>query len=90
MAETVGSLIDKIIILDLKIYHMDEQVSRKDADREHIQECTEKMRVLKVQKDDLSHELDELIDDLIKGKKKLNVYRQFKMYNDPKYNIPSG
>ncbi len=69
---------------------MNEQISRTDIDDKHIQECREKIRILKMQKEDLSQELDELINNLVKGTKKLKVYRQFKMYNDPKYTIPSG
>ena len=90
MAETVGSLIDKITILDLKIYHMNEQISRNDVDDLHKQECREKIRILTIQKNDLSLELDGLIVDLIKGRKKLKIYRQYKMYNDPKYTIPQN
>jgi len=34
----------------------------------------------------LSNSLDELIDDILAGRKRLKVYRQFKMYNDPTLN----
>ena len=30
--------------------------------------------------------LDELLTDLAAGKKRLKIYRQFKMYNDPQLN----
>jgi hypothetical protein len=30
--------------------------------------------------------LDELLDGLFSGRKRLKVYRQFKMYNDPTMN----
>ena len=85
MAETIGSLADKIIIVELKRFHMHEQTMRKDATVEHRQACQHKLAVLTQQRDDLVEELDLLFRDVIAGTKTLKVYRQFKMYNDPKY-----
>lgn len=85
MAETIGSLADKIIIVELKRFHMHEQTMRKDVTREHRQECQHKLAVLTQQRDDLVEELNQLFRDLMAGTKTLKVYRQFKMYNDPKY-----
>ncbi len=85
MAETIGTLVDKISIFELKIYHMDEQTRRKDASSDHIKSCRKKIRILKAQRDDLVAELNELFEDVKTGKKKLRIYRQFKMYNDPAY-----
>ena len=90
MAETVGSLIDKISIIQLKIYHMNEQLSRRDADNLHKKMVLGKIGVLKIQKKDLESELSELFENLVSGKVKLKIYRQFKMYNDPKYRIKNG
>jgi hypothetical protein len=87
MAETIGSLVDKISIVNLKIYHMKEQISRKDVDNQHINECKVKLDILKEQRKDLEDELTDLFYNVIKGKVRLKVYRQFKMYNDPKYRI---
>ncbi len=85
MAETVGSLIDKIAIFELKRYHMLEQTTRDDADKKHIRQCQMKINVLTEQRDDLVQELNELLDDIISGRKVPKIYRQFKMYNDPRY-----
>lgn len=90
MAETVGSLIDKISILELKIFHMNEQTLRADAAPEHIQHCKKRIEIMHTQRADLCQELDELLADLSTGRKKLKIYRQYKMYNDPKYTVPSG
>lgn len=87
MAETVGSLVDKISIMQLKIYHMNEQLARKDADGCHKKAVSGKIKVLKIQKKDLEVELTDLLENLVSGKVKLKIYRQFKMYNDPKYRI---
>jgi hypothetical protein len=85
MAETVGSLADKISIIGLKIFHMREQVQRKDAPEEHKAACAARLEVMAVQLKDLEDELTQLVSDVIAGKVKLKIYRQFKMYNDPRY-----
>ncbi len=71
MAETVGSLADKISILQLKIYHMNEQLVRKDVDKLHKKMVLEKIGVLKTQKKDIETELSELLKNLVEGKVKL-------------------
>jgi hypothetical protein len=85
MAETIGSLADKIIIVELKRFHMHEQTMRQDVTADHRQKCQHKLAVLSQQRDDLVEELNQLFQDVIAGTKTLNVYRQFKMYNDPVY-----
>jgi hypothetical protein len=85
-SETPGSIIDRLSILSLKIYHMKEQIKRKDCSREHIEKCKGRLKILLEQKKDLSKCFDDLIKDLLKGKKRLKMYYQFKMYNDPSTN----
>ncbi len=85
MAETIGSLVDKISIVRLKVFHMEKQIERPDATEEHRQKCGDRLKVLIEQSDDLALELSELTEAVISGRKKLKVYRQFKMYNDPAY-----
>jgi hypothetical protein len=85
-SETPGSIIDRLSILALRIFHMEEQSARADASREHRRKAVEKLAVLYEQLDDLSCSLAEVLDDLFAGRKRLKVYRQFKMYNDPTLN----
>ncbi|HAN05314.1 MAG: hypothetical protein A2X29_03310 [Elusimicrobia bacterium GWA2_64_40] len=85
MAETIGSLADKISIIQLKIFHMREQLERADATQEHKAACAGKLEVMGVQVRDLEDELTQLVSDVASGKVKLKIYRQFKMYNDPRY-----
>ena len=85
MAETVGSLVDKISISNLKIFHMDEQIRRNDVDQKHIVECQQRLRVLTLQRNDLVGELNELLRNIRLGKVRPRIYRQQKMYNNPKY-----
>lgn len=90
MAETVGSLVDKISIMELKIYHMQEQAERDDADAAFRERCLERVSVLRMQRDDLAAELGTLLADIAAGRVVPKVYRQFKMYNDPQYRRPQN
>tara|TARA_B100001939_G_C16841362_1_gene573249 strand:- start:341 stop:949 length:609 start_codon:yes stop_codon:yes gene_type:complete len=84
--ESPGWVVDRISILCLKIYHMQEQTERKDVSEEHVNNCMKKLSVLKEQQEDLSQSFNELLDDLENGVKKIKVYRQMKMYNDSSLN----
>lgn len=84
--ESPAWAIDRLSILILKIYHMREETLRSDATAEHISKCQSKLNILLEQQDDLSNSIDELLYDIESGKKKMKVYRQMKMYNDPALN----
>ncbi|OAV68666.1 hypothetical protein Barb4_02003 [Bacteroidales bacterium Barb4] len=84
--ESPAWAIDRLSILILKIYHMRQEANRPDADTEHKERCTSKLSVLLEQQNDLSLALDQLLDDIAKGRKYMKVYRQMKMYNDPALN----
>ncbi|TGK87464.1 DUF4254 domain-containing protein [Leptospira noumeaensis] len=87
-SESPAWLLDRMSILELKIYHMEEQVSRKDASasKEHIAKCQTKLDILLDQREDLKKCLDELFSDYAEGTKRVKVYRQMKMYNDQNLN----
>ena len=84
--ESPAWAVDRLSILALKIYHMKEQVDRKDASPEHIAKCQAKLDVLLEQQEDLSMAIDQLLEDIQAGRKYMKVYRQMKMYNDPSTN----
>lgn len=84
--ESPAWAIDRLSILTLKIYHMQEQVDRTDATPEHKGTCQKKLAVLLEQKQDLSTAIDQLLDDIANGRKYMKVYKQMKMYNDPSTN----
>lgn len=84
--ETIGSVIDRLSILALRIYHMQEQLDRSDASPEHFRSVEQKLAICYVQQDDLSHSLTELLEDVYAGRKRHKTYRQLKMYNDPTLN----
>ncbi|KGO83299.1 hypothetical protein Q763_04620 [Flavobacterium beibuense F44-8] len=85
-SESPAWAIDRLSILALKIYHMQEEVNRTDASPEHIAKCQEKLNVLLEQKTDLSTAIDELLADIESGDKFMKVYKQMKMYNDEELN----
>lgn len=85
MAETIGSLVDKIAIVELKRYHMHEQTKRSDVSADHCLACQQKLTILTQQRDDLVEELNQLFQEVMAGTRTLKIYRQFKMYNNPIY-----
>lgn len=84
--ESPAWAIDRLSILALKIYHMKVEAEREDADEDHRNRCLHKLNVLLVQQEDLSLAIAELLEDIASGKRVMKVYRQMKMYNDPKLN----
>ncbi|WP_118193118.1 DUF4254 domain-containing protein [Albibacterium indicum] len=84
--ESLAWAIDRLSILALKIYHMKLETLREDADQAHLDACKTKLAVLMEQQKDLSTSIDELLNDIIEGKKIMKVYKQMKMYNDPSLN----
>jgi hypothetical protein len=85
-SETPGSMIDRLSILALRIYHLREQLERDDVDEEHRRSVERKLAVCFEQRDDLAACLDQQLDDILHGRKRHKTYRQFKMYNDPTLN----
>jgi len=64
MSETIGNLFDKLTIVNLKIWRQ-EDIKRSS-----------KTNVLNQQRNDLVQEIDELINGLINGTKKMKTYNQ--------------
>lgn len=84
--ESPAWAIDRLSILALKIYHMQQEVDRTDTTEEHRAECQKKLNILLEQRVDLSTAIEELLEDIEKGNKYMKVYKQMKMYNDPNLN----
>ena len=78
--------IDRLSILALKVYHMNEEATRKDASDAHRTACQKKLDILLEQRVDLSTAIDTLLNDIAKGDKYMKVYKQMKMYNDDELN----
>jgi len=84
--ESPAWAIDRLSILALKIYHMQQETLREDVNEEHRSACRKKLAVLLEQRQDLSLAIDQLLADIESGKKYMKVYKQMKMYNDPNLN----
>lgn len=78
--------VDRLSILALKVYHMNEEATRENASEAHRNACQIKLDVLLEQRVDLSTAIDQLLNDIEKGDKYMKVYKQMKMYNDDELN----
>ncbi|MDE2160875.1 MAG: DUF4254 domain-containing protein [Burkholderiales bacterium] len=85
-SETAGSMIDRLSILALKLRAMGEQTRRDDVDAAHRAASAARLARLQQQRADLGRCYDELLADAAAGRAYFKVYRQFKMYNDPRFN----
>ena len=84
--ETPGAALDRLSILELRRYHMREQVERSDASPEHRDRAGGKLAILDQQREHLVAALDRLLAEIYAGQRPLRVFRQMKMYNDPTLN----
>jgi hypothetical protein len=84
--ESPAWAVDRLSILVLKIYHMQQEAERTDASAEHISACRTKLNILLEQKQDLSVAIDTLLTNIEAGRILVKVYKQMKMYNDPSLN----
>ena len=85
-SDTAGSMMDRMSIMALKIKAMTAQTVRSDVDEAHRASSKLKLARLNEQRDDLGACLDQLLADSKSGRAYFKVYRQFKMYNDPRFN----
>jgi hypothetical protein len=85
-SETAGSICDRMSIMSLKIKAMHAQTQRSDVDDAHRASSAAKLARLTEQRADLAACLDALLADTAAGRAYFKVYRQFKMYNDPRFN----
>jgi hypothetical protein len=85
-SETAGSMIDRLSIMALKAQAMHAQTLRGDVDPAHREASQVKLARLLQQREDLGACFDALLADAAAGRAYFKVYRQFKMYNDPRFN----
>ncbi len=84
--ESPAWVVDRLSILALKIYHMQEQANRDEADETHRQKSNARLQILLEQKEDLTTAFGQLLEEYASGSKTMKVYRQMKLYNDPNTN----
>jgi len=85
-SETAGSIVDRLSILSLKVFHMGVQAARLDATAEHRAQCEARHSRLLLQRAELGRCLDTLLAHAKDGRAYWRIYRQFKMYNDAALN----
>lgn len=84
--ESPAWAIDRLSILSLRIYHMEEETKREQATLEHRLNCKKKLEVLVHQRDELSTAIDQLLVRIEKGEVLFRPFMQMKMYNDKSLN----
>ena len=84
--ETPAWAIDRLSILALKIFHMNEEANRKSASDQHRKKCSKKLAGLLTQRENLSKAIDQLLENISKGSVIISSYKQMKMYNDDSLN----
>jgi hypothetical protein len=84
--ESPAWALDRLSILELKIFHMGIEANRTEASEAHRQACQHKLNTLLTQRNDLSAAIDQLLQDIEQGSKYMKAYKQMKMYNDDSLN----
>ncbi len=84
MAETVGTLIDKLTIIEMRRWHLRELTDDPKIPFTTRIECAEKLEIVDEQTADLTMELSSLWKSILDGATPPKVYRQCKLYNDPR------
>lgn len=80
MAETLGSLIDKLTIVNIKVWHLEEIRNAKDsiADEKRL-EAADNLTILNRHRNELVQEIDEFLRDTLSGKKKRIVNEKIRV-----------
>ena len=84
--ESPAWALDRLSILQLKLYHMEIEVKRREECDEELLSVNAKLSVLKEQNKDLATAINQLLGEMARGEKYMKVYKQMKMYNDPTLN----
>ena len=67
MAETLGSLIDKLSIKNLRYWHLDEALQAKDSSDPQKKELIAKVELVDRQRKELSEEIDIFLNAALAG-----------------------
>lgn len=80
MAETPGSIIDKLVTANMKLWHQEDVVRDNIDDDAIVAEAKRRINVLNGQRNRLILELDQMIYGAIKGENTFEPYDQLKDY----------
>jgi len=81
-SESPGSIIDRITILALKLYHIREELSTAGGTASE-EKLYGRVAGISEQMDDLALCLDLLLADIVAGRRRVKLYKQVKVYKDP-------
>lgn len=82
-SESPGSIIDRLTVLALKIYHVDEALAAFRAGGEDPGAMQDRLDTLTEQSQDLGACLDRMLTGIRSGDMGLKLYRQVKVYREP-------
>ena len=85
-SETPGMILDRLSILSLKVFHTTEEAERTDAEKAHRERNRQRLTVIRDQSNALVDCLAVLWQEIVRGERRFQLYRQMKMYNDPTLN----
>ena len=84
MAETLGTLTDKLTVVNLKLWHQEDEARREDVSLEYIGKVKKKIDTLNMQRNDLIAEIDVWLREVLDGNRPFKPYDAVKMYGKPK------
>ncbi len=82
MAETLGSLVDKLSIKNLRYWHLEEMIDGHEGPAGELQELKAKLDLVVKQREDLLNEIDGFFAAALEGKVKIRD-EKVKLYNNP-------
>jgi hypothetical protein len=74
--DTIGNLIDKLTIVNLKIWHLEDLKREPTKTDKQVADATRATNVLNVQRNDLIQEIDEMIILASQGVVNFKNYKQ--------------
>jgi len=78
---SIGDLVDKLSVENLKIFRVREQLHSKDLSDEEYVELNNKMNILNQNRSTLSNLLDDKVEKVISKKEKNSVLKMVKTYS---------
>jgi len=78
--ETLGNLVDKLSIVNIKIYHQEDIAHTPGTPLEEVGKAKLIINDLNNQRQQLIEEIDNLMQDMLKRKKQPRIFRQHKDY----------
>lgn len=84
--ETPASAVDRLSVLSLRIFHLERITHQPGTQKAILAEAQSRLAICRRQQADLSAALAGLWQELLTGRRRFALYRQLKMYDDPRFN----